>query len=59
MIIIINCPQVVQAEKYKDKIFGFFLALLCKEGQIHGMVLQLFPDNTKFCIIISYIKIIF
>ena len=33
MIIIINCPQAVQAEKYKDKIFGFFLALLCKEGQ--------------------------
>ena len=34
IIIIINCPQAVQAEKYKDKIFGFFLALLCKEGQI-------------------------
>ena len=58
IIIIINCPQAVQAEKYKDKIFGFFLALLCKEGQIVWYY-SFFPGNTKFCIIINYIKIIF
>ena len=57
MIIIINCPQAVQAEKYKDKIFGFFCTSL--QRRANCMVLQLFPDNTKFCIIISYIKIIF
>ena len=58
MIIIINCPQAVQAEKYKDKIFGFFLSTSLQR-RANSMVLQLFPDNTKFCVIINYIKIIF
>ena len=33
MIIIINCPQAVQAEKYKDKIQHFF----AKKGKFYGI----------------------
>ena len=37
IIIIINCPQAVQAEKYKDKIFGFFQHFFAKKGKLYGI----------------------